>query len=364
MFNDTGLDKDFLAQEGVLGAGQDNIQQETEAPQAVSETQVQQVVAEEPVVEQVQSEPVAQAEAQIEIVKEPEVDRTKLLEEISGGRFKSQEDIDRLYQENEALKQKLENDSYRTDAARKFDNWVESGNDPELFHIIQSLPVDNLNDEEALKARYRIERPELSAEDVDLLIADKYKQTDEYTDNQRRVGTINQSEDAREARRFLSDLKAKTDVTDVTNVREASRQQEVQRVEAWTKDIPNHVNSFDKITVAAGDKDNYNYFPSVDQKKVLQQELEKIFRNAPIPYNEESKAAVNQIVEDTFFRLYKNEITKAVAVAAKSKANEQIAKEIHNPSGARGESLPSKKPTGQTEDDIAAKFAAANGVRW
>jgi hypothetical protein len=364
MFNDTGLDKDFLAQEGVLGAGQDNVQQEPEAPQAVSETQVQQVVATEPVVEQVQSEPVAKAEAQIEIVKEPEAEKPNSLEEISGGRFKSQEDIDRLYQENEALKQRLESETYRTDDARKFDNWVESGNDPELFHIFQALPVEELNDEELLMARYRIERPELSAEDIELLLADKYKQTDEYTDTQRRVGTINQSEDAREARRFLSELKTKTDVTDVTNVRESARQMEVNRVESWTRDIPNHVGSFEKITVAAGDKDNYNYFPSVDQKKVLQQELEKVFRNAPIPYNEEGKAAVNQIVEDTFFRLFKNDITKAVAVAAKSKANDQIAKEIHNPSGARGENLPSQKPVGQTEDDMAAKFARANGMTW
>jgi hypothetical protein len=360
--------KDALSQEGVLSEQPQVQQVVSESEPVVSEPQVQ------PTETQIESEPQGEiqgtvedinTEPQVELVKqeEPVVDKTNYLEEISGGRIKSQEDLEQLYQEREELMQKLESESYRTEYARQIDNWVEAGYDPELFHIIQSLPVDQLDDNEAIKADYKLQYPELTEDDIDTLITDEYRQGDEFTDSQRAAGLIRMRQAAERARQSLYDLKQQTEVVDVRSQRESVRQEEVQRVESWSRDIPQVVNTFDKITVAAGDKDNYNYIPSTEQKRILQAELDNIVRQVNIPYDEQGKAAMKQITEDTFFRLFKNEITKAVAVAAQSRANEKISKEIHNPSGALRTELPTKKAEYKTEDDVAADLAKYYGIR-
>lgn len=178
----------FVTEEEVMSSQQPQEQQPIE--QAAPE--VQQEITEEPMV--------AQPEAQPEYAQE-DLDTAvfEFLSERLGRNIDSLDDLQVQQQEQRELDERIE----------AIANFVqETGRDPQDWFIYQQLNPSEMDDYTAIQVQMATEYPNLSQEEIGMLVSSKYKlDPDQHSDEEVKLSQLQMKIDAENARRGIDEMR-------------------------------------------------------------------------------------------------------------------------------------------------------------
>jgi len=295
-----------------------------------------------------------------------EVDYEKILGEMSGGSIKSKDDLSKIIQEHQEAQELLQSDTYQY--AAKLSAWEKEGHPTELFSPIQSLTAEEISAMESsdvVAIKLKLENPDWTEEDISLLIKEEYKQNkDIHSEDSVKAGSLRMQREANQFRSKLNELKNMTYVPTSENKKAEAQAIESQRVESWKKAVPSFVSDLNKISVSLDEKGTtFEYTPTKEQKEEIAREMEDIMSRAPVKFNEDGIKAFKAIMQEKFINRNINHISKAIAQKVSSKKEEEKILQIHNPTGAKAEHVPSATKTVRTEDDAVKAIMEAEGIR-
>jgi hypothetical protein len=130
----------------------------------------------------------------------------------------------------------------------------ETGRDPYDWFRYQSINPSEMDDISAVKLQLAVDYPNLSNEDVDLLVKSKYKvDEDLYSDEEIRLSKIQLKIDADKAKRDIDQLRENYRMP----VKQEASQEEVQSPidENWIRTMSQEVDSLEALSFQLGDQE-------------------------------------------------------------------------------------------------------------
>lgn len=204
-------------------------------------------------------EPVAQPEqvtAQSSFTNEPEPEMSDAEFEAAIAGYVSEKlglSLDSIEQLTQILEaQKSPSIDERVKAIADF--VAETGRDPYDWFRYQSINPSEMDDLSAVKLQLAVDYPNLSNEDVDLLVKSKYKvDEDLYSDEEIRLSKIQLKIDADKAKRDIEKLRENYRMP----VKQEASQEEVQSPidENWIRTMSQEVDSLEALTFQLGDQE-------------------------------------------------------------------------------------------------------------
>lgn len=221
-------------------------QEQTPEPEATQEP----ISTPEP---EVQTE---QATAQSSFNNEPEPEMSEQEFESAIANYVSEKlgvSIDSLEQLTQLLEaQKSPSIDERVKAIADFVE--ETGRDPYDWFRYQSINPSEMDDISAVKLQFAVDYPNLSNEDIDLLVKSKYKvDEDLYSDEEIRLSKIQLKIDADKAKRDIDKLRENYRMP----VKQEASQEEVQSPidENWIRTMSQEVDSLEALSFQLGDQE-------------------------------------------------------------------------------------------------------------
>lgn len=204
-------------------------------------------------------EPVAQPEqeiAQSSFNNEPEPEMSEQEFEAAIANYVSERlgvSIDSIEQLTQLLEaQKSPSIDERVKAIADFVE--ETGRDPYDWFRYQSINPSEMDDISAVKLQMAVDYPNLSNEDVDLLVKSKYKiDEDLYSDEEIRLSKIQLKIDADKAKRDIDKLRENYRMP----VKQEASQEEVQSPidENWIRTMSQEVDALESLSFQLGDQE-------------------------------------------------------------------------------------------------------------
>jgi hypothetical protein len=204
-------------------------------------------------------EPVAQPEqeiAQSSFNNEPEPEMSEQEFESAIANYVSEKlgvSIDSLEQLTQLLEaQKSPSIDERVKAIADFVE--ETGRDPYDWFRYQSINPSEMDDISAVKLQFAVDYPNLSNEDIDLLVKSKYKvDEDLFSDEEIRLSKIQLKIDADKAKRDIDKLRENYRMP----VKQEASQEEVQSPidENWIRTMSQEVDSLEALSFQLGDQE-------------------------------------------------------------------------------------------------------------
>lgn len=143
----------------------------------------------------------------------------------------------------------------------------ETGKSLSDYYVYQQLNTSEMGDIDAVRLKYQLEYPELSAEERDILMQETYKlDEDVYSENEIRLAKVRLKADA---------VKAKNEINKVRELYAAPAKQEDVKAESlsifdgsWFKQMESTVNNLESLEFELGDNEvvRFNVEPSYKQK--------------------------------------------------------------------------------------------------
>jgi hypothetical protein len=204
-------------------------------------------------------EPVAQPEqdtAQSSFNNEPEPEMSEQEFESAIANYVSEKlgvSIDSLEQLTQLLE--AQNSPSIDERVKAIADFVEeTGRDPYDWFRYQSINPSEMDDISAVKLQLAVDYPNLSNEDVDLLVKSKYKvDEDLYSDEEIRLSKIQLKIDADKAKRDIDKLRENYRMP----VKQEASQEEVQSPidENWIRTMSQEVDSLEALSFQLGDQE-------------------------------------------------------------------------------------------------------------
>jgi hypothetical protein len=204
-------------------------------------------------------EPVAQPEqeiAQSSFTNEPEPEMSEQEFESAIANYVSEKlgvSIDSLEQLTQLLEaQKSPSIDERVKAIADFVE--ETGRDPYDWFRYQSINPSEMDDISAVKLQFAVDYPNLSNEDIDLLVKSKYKvDEDLFSDEEIRLSKIQLKIDADKAKRDIDKLRENYRMP----VKQEASKEEVQSPidENWIRTMSQEVDSLEALSFQLGDQE-------------------------------------------------------------------------------------------------------------
>lgn len=306
------------------------------------------------------------AEVPVESVKTPEVvsepDYAKFLDEKSGGKVKSVEDLQRILSDYENAQAQLQDPN--VEFAKKLSAWEESGRPAELFHAIQQVDTDELSVDDVIKLKIKLDNPEWNREDIELYVERKYNQDADGDEKTIKYGQLMMKNDAATYLKELNGLKEMTFVkNDRAALQAAAEKAENDRKGIWRQNLPNMVNSFNEVTIPIDNKgENYKWTVTPEQKRELQSIMENIVMQAPVNFDDKGISAVEEVMKKEFINRNFNQIAKGISTHISSKKTEEKIVEIHNPTGAKTPQQPVVVDKKSADDELFDNILKMEGI--
>jgi hypothetical protein len=232
---------------------------------------------------------------------------------------------------NDALSTKKT--SFANEQIEKMNNFVsETGRSIADYIRTQAVDYSKMSNEDIMRLSFKQENPELSMDEVNVLIDSKYKiDKDKYSDSEKTLGKIELKKDVAKARKNLIDMQEKYR-TPVQNSNQDSPEQEAVR-ESWVSDMSSEVDEVESITFDINDSgEEFTFALSDDHRKDLVDANSNLsdFFNQYI--NEDGNWDFDRLNTDMFVLRNFQDIIRSVANQYRSKGTEQVVRDIKNPS--------------------------------
>lgn len=245
-------------------SGSEQIPQELQSEESMEQAPVQvdtQPLPGEEVLE-IQTEPTDQTEsslneesteAYVEAEEDFDVDSavTQYLSETLGIELSSIQDLLGLIQQPQETQQAEIDERLRVIA----DFMAETGRNPEDWFMYQSIKPDEMSDVEAVRSQLAVQYTNLSTDEIDLLLSNKYKLDENvYSEEEVRISKIQLKIDADEARRKISSIRENFKAPVIQPKAEVEELQSPID-DNWVAKMVEDASTIDSITFQVGDKE-------------------------------------------------------------------------------------------------------------
>ena len=222
--------------------------------------------------------------------------------------------------------------SFANEQIEKMNNFVsETGRSIADYIRTQAVDYSKMSNEDIMRLSFKQENPELSMDEVNVLIESKYKLgKDKHSDAEKTLGKIELKKDVANARKNLIEMQEKYRMPVESN--EDSPEQEAAR-ESWVSDMSSEVDEVESITFDINDSgEEFTFALSDDHRKDLVDANSNLsdFFNQYI--NEDGNWDFDRLNTDMFVLRNFQDIIRSVANQYRSKGTEQVVRDIKNPS--------------------------------
>jgi len=265
----------------------------------------------------------------------PAVDTfAQTLAEKTGGKFNSWDEIEQALQPAQPTEM--------DERLMQLNEYLGKGGSFEDFVVSQTTDYNELTDIELVAEQMLLDNPDLSEEDVNFLLENKYKlDADKYEETDVRLAQIQLKQDANAAMQKLSEfqqqysLPINQEQVDYQKELEA-RQQEQQQVaaaqrEKWLQDVDKSIPNFQNMSFKIGDEEVSHTVTDEQRSNIknLNSDLNSFFNK----YVQKDGTTNFQLLNEDRYKLeYFDDILRTAVTQAKSKGTEAIVDKIKNPS--------------------------------
>ena len=255
-----------------LSASMNAEPQQTETVTEEAPQQESQVVSEP--TEQVTSEPQVETTSEPQVEQQPENDQVP---QVSQEEFTQQQPAEVQYSDNEIenavmsyLSEKLERDvtslddlfaqptpmDERVEAIAKFVS--ETGRAPKDWFTYQSLSTSEMDDATLVKVDLALQYPNLSAEEVNTLILNKYKlDPNKYSEDEVKVGSLQMKVDAANAKKQIEEQRMRYAAPEVQQ--QPTEEQESFIDEEWISEMRQEANDLTGLEFDLGNDKTFTF---------------------------------------------------------------------------------------------------------
>jgi hypothetical protein len=216
-------------------------------------------------------------QSSLESAEEPEMSQEEFEQAVAG--FISErlglnlDTIDQLSELLNAPKQTADIDE-RVKAIADF--VAETGRDPQDWFTYQSLNPSEMDDLAAVKLQMAVEYPNLSNEEIDMLMGSKYKiDEDLYSDDEIKLSKLQLKIDAQKSRSEIERIRDSYKAP--VREQQSAPQEEIQSpiTKEWIKTMSDEVDSLEALTFELGDSE-FNFGIRPEYRNQLKQKNTKL----------------------------------------------------------------------------------------
>ena len=279
------------------------------------------------------------------------------------------EDIDvetakQRYQEMQSKASQSEQ-MFANDYMKGLNDYVKSGGTREVYDNIVNVDISKLDGVDAIKTMIMWENPGLAEEDVRLALLDKYRQLDDDSDHDKRVGKVQLLLDEKDARKKLAEIQDSHKSVGPERDQKMFEMQEAKRIDAWTPHTQNMVKGLNSLDVdlGGGSKFTFNEFTEQD-KTELMSEMMNIVKYSGLNTTQEDMKTMQAVLRERAIIKKFDKIVNAIYNEAASTSAKAARNEYHNSEVIRkGDTLPNKGSVTPEDNLFERQMAYLTGKR-
>lgn len=279
------------------------------------------------------------------------------------------EDIDvetakQRYQEMQSKASQSEQ-MFANDYMKGLNEYVKSGGTREVYDKIVNVDISKLDGVDAIKTMIMWENPGLDEEDVRLALMDKYRQLDDDSDHDKRVGKVQLLLDEKDARKKLAEIQDSHKSVGPERDQKMFEMQEAKRIDAWTPHTQNMVKGLNSLDVdlGGGSKFTFNEFTEQD-KTELMSEMMNIVKFSGLNTTQEDMKTMQAVLRERAIIKKFDKIVNAIYNEAASTSAKAARNEYHNSEVIRkGDALPNKGSVTPEDNLFERQMAYLTGKR-
>ena len=222
--------------------------------------------------------------------------------------------------------------SFANEQLEKMNNFVsETGRSIADYIRTQAVDYSKMSNEDVMRLTLKQENPELSMDEVNVLIDSKYKLgKDKYSDSEKTLGKIELKKDVADARKNLMEMQEKYRTPVKSN--DNSAEQETVRKD-WVNNMSSEVSEVESITFDINDSGEQFTFALTDDHRSDLVDANSNLNDFFNQYvDEEGGWDFDKLNTDMFVLRNFQDIIRSVANQYRSKGTEQVVRDIKNPS--------------------------------
>ena len=221
--------------------------------------------------------------------------------------------------------------SFANEQLEKMNNFVsETGRSIVDYIKTQAVDYSKMSNEDVMRLTLKQENPELSMDEVNVLIDSKYKLgKDKYSDAEKTLGKIELKKDVANARKSLIEMQEKYRMPVQNNDNSAERE---TAKKDWVNNMSSQVNEVESITFDINDSGEKFTFSLTDGHRKGLVDTNSNLNNFFDKYVENGNWNFDKLNTDMFVLNNFQDIIRSVANQYRSKGTEQVVRDIKNPS--------------------------------
>ena len=221
--------------------------------------------------------------------------------------------------------------SFANEQLEKMNNFVsETGRSIVDYIKTQAVDYSKMSNEDVMRLTLKQENPELSMDEVNVLIDSKYKLgKDKYSDAEKTLGKIELKKDVANARKSLIEMQEKYRMPVQNNDNSAERE---TAKKDWVNNMSSQVNEVESITFDINDSGEKFTFSLTDGHRKGLVDTNSNLNNFFDKYVENGNWNFDKLNTDMFVLKNVQYIIRSVANQYRSKGTEQVVRDIKNPS--------------------------------
>ena len=221
--------------------------------------------------------------------------------------------------------------SFANEQLEKMNNFVsETGRSIVDYIKTQAVDYSKMSNEDVMRLSLKQENPELSMDEVNVLIDSKYKLgKDKYGDAEKTLGKIELKKDVTNARKSLMEMQEKYRMPVQNN--DNSTERETAKKD-WVNNMSSQVDEVESITFDINDSGEQFTFSLTDNHRKGLVDANSNLNGFFDKYVENGNWNFDKLNTDMFVLSNFQDIIRSVANQYKSKGTEQVVRDIKNPS--------------------------------
>lgn len=222
--------------------------------------------------------------------------------------------------------------SFANEQIEKMNNFIsETGRSMADYIRTQAVDYSKMSNEDVMRLTLKQENPELTLDEVNVLIDSKYKLgKDKYSEAEKTLGKIELKKDVANARKNLIEMQEKYRMP-VENNDNSPEQESAQK--EWVNSMQSEVNEVESITFDINDSGEQFTFSLTDEHRKDLMDANSNLNSFFDQYiGEDGNWNFDKLNTDMFVLSNFQDIIRSVANQYRSKGTEQVVRDIKNPS--------------------------------
>lgn len=272
----------------------------------------------------------------------------ELLIEKSGGKFNSYDDVVNALNDIPTESEP----QFANEQLAKLNEYVSQGGDLKTFVETQLKDFSAFDDLGLIKEKMKMDDPELTSEEIDLILNDKFKlDEDEYSESEIKLSKVKLRKEARQAREFFDKFQKENAVpAGVADNEAAAKAQAEQKatMEAQQKEWENTLNTqlgeLSHVEFSLGGEEAFKFEVSDSIKSEIKDSVTFINNFWNRYLDKDGNVDHPKFLKDMTRIMAGDKLDAFIASQARSQGKEEFSRELENPSytpndkGAGGQS--------------------------